>query len=322
MNKEQPDIIFISPPFFNYEKFITNELRSLGHRPCYISGKKGKIWDFFISFLSLIKQKRIYSRHIFKKLEKINIENVDLLFVIKGENVTKQHIQYLKSKNSQLRCIMYQWDSVKNFDYRDLASVFDKVTTFDFNDAQTFHFDYQPLFYTRDIHPVKNIKEDIDILLIGTYIPLRYRYCKKFLLLAKQLQLKMYAHIFVAPSFYLKSQILGNNKLCLENWKDVSIVSIPRKKLIEYYRRSKVILDVSHPEQSGMSMRFIEAYGMNKKVITSNKYFALDPNVNEIQALSCEAGPEEIRKFLNAPLKSYINRGNLSINNWLSNLLY
>lgn len=97
--------------------------------------------------------------------------------------------------------------------------------------------------------------------------------------------------------------VLRENKLDLEDWKDVSTVSIPRKKLIDYYRRSKVILDVSHPEQSGMSMRLIEAYGMNKKVITSNKNIYLDPNVCEIQALDCNAGLEEIQRFLKPHLK-------------------
>lgn len=322
MTHKHPNVIFISPPFFNYEKFIMNELEVLGYCPCYISGKKGKIGSFFISFLSLVKQKYIYSRHLFKQLRKIDINKVDLLFVIKGENVSEEHVRYLKSKNPRLKCILYQWDSVNNFDYRNLASVFDKVVTFDFKDAQNFHYNYQPLFYTKDIYPVSNIKEDIDILLIGTYIPLRYQYCKKFNDIAKQLNLRMFSHIFIAFSYYLKCRFFGKNKLDLKEWKDVSMVSIPRKKLIDYYRRSKVILDVSHPEQSGMSMRLIEAYGMNKKVITSNKNIYLDPNVCEIQALDCNAGLEEIQRFLNAPSKNYLNRENLSINNWLKSLLY
>ena len=48
-----------------------------------------------------------------------------------------------------------------------------------------------------------------------------------------------------------------------------------RKKTIdeisEIEKQSKVILDVQHPKQTGLTMRTIEMVGMKKKIITTNE---------------------------------------------------
>ena len=44
---------------------------------------------------------------------------------------------------------------------------------------------------------------------------------------------------------------------------------------------SKVILDLAHPLQSGLTMRTIEAIGMKKKILTDNKDFIHYPIWND-----------------------------------------
>ncbi|MFH4210110.1 lipopolysaccharide biosynthesis protein, partial [Acinetobacter baumannii] len=41
-------------------------------------------------------------------------------------------------------------------------------------------------------------------------------------------------------------------------------------EIIKLYAKSNVILDISHPGQSGLTMRTFEAIGAGKKLITTN----------------------------------------------------
>ena len=55
------------------------------------------------------------------------------------------------------------------------------------------------------------------------------------------------------------------------NERDFSFVKMNVKDISHIVDRSKVILDIEHPKQVGLTMRTIEMIGMNKKIITTNK---------------------------------------------------
>ena len=46
---------------------------------------------------------------------------------------------------------------------------------------------------------------------------------------------------------------------------------MPFSKSYKYYLDSKIILDIAHPHQKGLSFRPYEALGLNKKLITTNQ---------------------------------------------------
>lgn len=311
-------VLLFAQPFFGYEKHIASQIEKQGYKVHFMNGRKGWLLDFFISFSD--KRELIYQRHIKELLQYVPLEQFDIFLVIKGDGLTAEHIQYIRLRNPQMRLVLYEWDSLNNFDYRCLIPLFDKVMTFDFKDAEELGIGYLSLFYTEDINPVPVVKEDIDILMIGTFLPERYNAMRRIKSIADNNGLKMMSHLFVAPSFFAKQQILGRNKLGAKN-KDLKIFSISRPKLIEYYRRSKVILDVSHPNQTGMSMRVLECYGMNKKLITSNPAIGYDENVCEIMRLPQEFSPEQLVEFIQKPVMTYANRNKLSIGNWINKLL-
>ena len=59
-------------------------------------------------------------------------------------------------------------------------------------------------------------------------------------------------------------------------------------EIIELYAKSNVILDISHPGQSGLTMRTFEAIGAGKKLITTNADIKNYPfyNSNNIYVIS------------------------------------
>ncbi|MEK5777604.1 lipopolysaccharide biosynthesis protein, partial [Acinetobacter nosocomialis] len=59
-------------------------------------------------------------------------------------------------------------------------------------------------------------------------------------------------------------------------------------EIVELYAKSNIILDISHPGQSGLTMRTFEAIGAGKKLITTNTNIKEYPfyNANNIFIIS------------------------------------
>ena len=53
--------------------------------------------------------------------------------------------------------------------------------------------------------------------------------------------------------------------------------ALSRREVIDYYRRAKVIIDLPHHLQAGLTMRVFEALGAGRKLITMNSHIAEEP---------------------------------------------
>ncbi len=311
-------IILFAPLFYGYWKHIKDALEKQGFEVSFVTYRMGKWGDTFNSLKSPLNQEKKYADVIFERLKKLE-GNWDYLIVIKGNYFTEKHLSYLKRQNPDIKTIMYQWDSINNNDYTGLASQFHKVFTFDFKDAEDCGYNYLPLFYTNDINPINpGFFEDIDLLLVGLYNKPRYEYLRRLEELKKIVNVRTY--IVVPPMLYLKKQLL-NNELEIKQFNDIHFTPLNRTRLINLYHRSKVFVDICQENQTGMSMRTIEAYGMNKKLLTSNKNIPQDPWVKEIQVLDSNSDDKSILSFINRPTIKYKNRIKLSIQEWVNALL-
>lgn len=311
-------IILVAPLFYDYWKHIKESFEKQGFEVSFVTDRMGKWRDAIISLKSSSEQEIIYADVIFERLKKLQ-GNWDYLIVIKGDYFNEKHLSYLRKQNPNIKTIMYQWDSIDNHDYTRIAPQFDKVFTFDFKDAETYGYNYLPLFYTEDIKPVNpGFSEDIDLLLVGSYNKPRYEFFTRLEELKKEVNVK--AYIVVPPTLYLRKQIL-DNKLGIRRLNDIRFTPVNRLELMNLYRRSKVFVDICVENQTGMSMRTIEAYGMNKKLLTSNKYISQDPWVKEIQALDSTADDKSVLSFIYSPSVIYKNRTKLSIKEWVNALL-
>ena len=53
-------------------------------------------------------------------------------------------------------------------------------------------------------------------------------------------------------------------------YKSISFIPLTHRNISELVHESKVILDINHPKQVGLTMRTFEAFGAQKKLITTN----------------------------------------------------
>ena len=313
-------IILFAPLFYGYWKHIKKELETFGFEVEFITYRTNKLVDGIIDLSGELIKEQSYNTIVRSRIRQLK-GKYDYLIVIKGLFFSQENFNLIIDKNSGIKTIMYQWDSVKNHNYLDFANRFDKVLTFDPVDAETYGFEYLPLFYTNDIIEAENKfdgKEDIDLLLIGIYNKARYEYLQRIKRLSSNL--KIYTHLVVPPGLYIRQELL-THKLGLRNKEDFRFSSISRDNLLNLYNRSKVFIDVCQ-NQSGMSMRTIEAYGMNKKLITGNENVIKgDENLREMLTLNISASDNEIIEFVNKPASPYRNKEKLSLNVWCRRLL-
>lgn len=313
-------ILFAPPLFYGYWKHIKREFENLGFEVDFITYRTNKLFESIINSMSETIKSRNYDRIVENRIRNLK-GKYDVLIVVKGLYFSQTNFDLIKNLNPGIKSIMYQWDSVKNHNYLDFAKRFDKVFTFDPEDTVYNGFEYLPLFYTNDIIEAQNRfdgKEDIDLLLIGIYNKSRYEFLKRLQRLSPKLNI--YTHLVVPPGLYIRQELF-THKLGLKKKEDYQFSPITREKLLGLYCRSKVFVDVCQ-NQSGMSMRTIEAYGMNKKLLTSNDYIIKEEdNLREMLTLNLNASDNEIIDFTNSPISTYKNKDKFNLNLWCQRIL-
>ena len=256
-------ILLIAPSFFGYEKVIKENIEKLNYDVDYISEN---IFD--INILFKIKRKiykdRICDNYFFKKIKK----KYDIVFIIRGYYLSPNVMEFLKEKNPNAKFVMYQWDSVKNNNNAASISKYcESCSTFDIEDAIKYGWLYRPLFYIKKTE--RNEKRKFDMSFIGTLHSQRikiYEYIKeKFK--DKCNYLYIYSKKF---NFYKQKYFYKNIDYIQSNNKDIKFKSLTLRKVNEIMASSNIIIDYTHPNQSGLTMRTCESIGHKCKLITNN----------------------------------------------------
>lgn len=269
-------ILLLAPQFFGYELEIKKELESLGAKVIYFDERPKN--DFCTKAFIRLNFKTFISKRInsyYKNIVAfIKNESIDYMFLVAPETISIKIIKDIKNKNKNIKIFTYFWDSIKNkktaLNYLDIS---DKYFSFDSNDIKIDkRIQFLPLFYIKDYENISRTKQDIiyDISFIGTVHSDRYKIIKKIEEQVKSLGLKTYFY-FYSPSrilFFFQKLFKKNFKFI--TYEDISFVSLSKSDVINIIAKSKTILDIQHPFQTGLTMRTIEILGANRKILTTN----------------------------------------------------
>ncbi|KAF3997450.1 hypothetical protein [Glaciimonas immobilis] len=272
------NVLFIAPKFFSYEEAIKREMENLGYtvdlydeRPASTPLIKALI-RFFPKLVSPISE--IYFNHILKKKK---FDYYHIVLVIKGEALSIERIKKFKQKNPSAKFIYYTWDALKNFkNGREKLSFFDKAYSFDRHDSKSIKkIKHLPLFYTaayQALGVALPLKLDIDLLFLGSIHSDRYPVMNNISAAAKKVlkSVKIHTHFYYQSKwvFFVKKILDINFKKM--PWNDISWISLNELDTLSMISRSKVVIDIHHPGQTGLTMRTIECIGAKKKMITTN----------------------------------------------------
>lgn len=325
MNKylENKNILYISPKFFGYEKIIKEKLENLGAVVDYFDDRPSN--DFLTKVFIRLKLKFFVNKKInnyYNALYNyIKDKNYDYIFVVSPETFSFKELEIIKNLKPNAKTILYMWDSFENKNSFNTIELFDEVFSFDNRDAQKYDLSFLPLFYIEEYEKLETKKHEFDITFIATAHSDRYKIAKK---VNKVLDNYKSYYYFYLPSkimYYIRKYFVKNYEY--GNIEDFSFKPLEHSKIFDYFSKSKVILDINHPNQYGLTMRTFECLGAKKKLITTNQnileYDFYNPN--NIMVIN-RNNPVIDKIFFDSPyeeLESGVYK-KYSIENWLKTI--
>lgn len=269
LSLENKRVVLFYPDFFGYGNKIANAMREMkvnvslhNSRPV----KSAFARAIFKIFPELVlKYSKSYYTNI---LNAHKDENLDYIVVV--ERLPIWFLKEMKKSHPSAKLILYMDDSIKNLKCIEKRfPYFDRILSFDKNDVDKHdNIIFRPLFYTeKKVEKKTNYK--YDLCFIGTCHSDRYSIVKA---VEKQCDKgKFYYYLYLqSPFMYLYYKVTNKGYRAAKR-SDFKYEKLDYKENIEIEDSSKVILDIQHPAQSGLTMRTIEMVGLKKKTITTNK---------------------------------------------------
>lgn len=267
-------ILFIGNGFYNYEKNIEQEFVKRGAEVFYFSSSINITkYIFLLKILTLILSDRQLFSLLSKKLLKVIKEQpdtIDYIFINKGVSFRKKHVELLNEKYPNVPTVLYFWDSLNRVENKDLLlSSYSGIMTFDRLDSLRYNIKFRPLFYViEDKVPCSDIKYDISF--VGNMHSIRFAVLRKIkrMLISNGINynFKLYINKYI---YFIQKYIF--HTISNEDDDILTTSVIPYKDYLNISRHSNVILDISHPLQSGLTIRSIESIGLCKKILTTNE---------------------------------------------------
>lgn len=269
-------LLIISPRTYNYHTIIQSacarnliDFRWLDERP--FSNFFYKVFSRFFNSWARIYSVNHYIRSI-DALIRASFSPTHIL-VVKGESIHPRVLDYLKSKFSSSKFILYFWDSTLNLSgYKCLLPYFDLIASFDSIDCLREGWVYYPLFAGNVAETnLQNRSSDFsfDWSFVGAVHSDRINVIFR-LLRSSSSHSSYYLYLYLPSLFHGLYYFLRFPFPFLSLRRYMHFSSLSSANLSSVYTRSKCILDIHHPGQHGLTMRSIEAIFSGRKLATTN----------------------------------------------------
>jgi len=280
------NIIFFSVQTFNLEKAIKRKMEELGANVFYYDERpnNNNFTKGIIRLKRNLYQKKIdsYYRDILEEVKNISF---DYLFVNRGEVIPDFFLEEFRKLQQHCEFIFYTWDSFANHDHpTTILKYFDRKFTFDPEDSLKFNINFRPLFYLDDFKALTSLPIKYDILFLGTAHSDRYRVSVEISNWALKNNLSAFCYYYMHGRLVYLYKKLFDKTFKQFDYGKLSFRSLNISEIIKLYKESKVVLDINHPNQKGLTMRTFEAIAAKKKLITTNSEIKKFPfyNANNI----------------------------------------
>lgn len=314
-------ILLLYAKFFNYDVIVKNKLIEMGADVDLFDARA----ELNVYEKALIK---IYTGEFWHKLKKYhkhiqeNKKDVNYDIVFTNSYLPIETIKGYKTTFPNAKIVLYLDDSVTNTKgVEKTFSYYDKIMTFDKRDSVQYGIGFRPLYFEESYRNTGNHQILYDLCFIGTIHSDRLRVIEFYEDYCKNNGLKFYCFAFLQSRFmyyyyWLTKKEFRNKKASYFSYKP-----LPSSKVASVLLSSRVILDIQHPKQSGLTMRTIETLGARKKMITTNSdivnYDLYDPH--NIVVIDRE-DPQVNDGFLTTP---FVELSELLINKYsLSSWIY
>lgn len=284
---ENKNVLFFSVQTFNLEKEIIKKLEELGANVDYYDERPSN--NNFVKGIIRLRRsllKVVINKYYSKILKKTFDKKYDFLFVNKGEVVPEFFLKEFQKVHPNCKCIFYTWDSfLNNKNALSILKYFHKKFSFDSDDAINYGLEFRPLFYLdfyKNIDLISNSEISNDLLFLGTAHSDRYEISNNIANWCSENRLKSFCYYYMQGRLVYFYKKIFDKSFKKFDYKKLSFNSLKTEDLIRCYQKSKVILDINHPGQKGLTMRTFEAMGAARKIVTTNvevkNYSFYNPN--------------------------------------------
>jgi len=279
MKKDLKDktILLIDAKFFGYELEIKSMLENMGAEVDFYNERPND--SFLTRVIIRVGLKTFITSQINKYYNHLVIEankkKYDFVLIISPETILESHLAALRYGHKESKFILYMWDSLKNKNAGyDLIKYFDKVMTFDEDEAKmNTKFIFLPLYYIPVYQSISKLKEKVvyDYFLACTIHSDRYKVIRKLKSQVRKKGNSLYSFLYFQSRILFWARKFYDLNFLFAKRSEFSFNPISQSEIAKLISQSKVIIDIQHPNQSGLTNRTFEALGANKKLITTNE---------------------------------------------------
>lgn len=286
---------------FEKVKYIESERLSSNERSIYlkiIRGISSKLNNKTIqTYYETLVEKN------YKKWIADSKEICDYFFVISGGSFSIDFLKALRAKNPGIKLILFLWDTLESTEFVKTYKEYDYIFTYDREDVKKYNFIFRTSFYLEELkqYYIEFEKRKIDLYYLGEIKNIeRYRFIEKFYDYCKINNIR----------FFLKLYLRKNKKKMVENCNQEIIIEkkIDYKENLKIVNNSKVIIDIKHLKQTGLTLRSFESIGSESKLITTNQdiknydfyneeNILIIKNIDEIEKINKEFFEKEYKKI-------------------------
>ncbi|WP_156369604.1 hypothetical protein [Duganella sp. Leaf126] len=275
MSSEIYSCLIISPDFFGYSEEIKTALARRGINAMLVDDRPAA--DTLTKALIRISPRILRGKaeaYFEAVTERARSHPITDVLVIKGQALSCEAIRRLRLALPDARFTLYFWDSYKNMssDSPTKVGLFDRAFTFDPVDAQNdVRLKYRPLFCLDEYFRLPPTKTDIDLFFFGTIHSDRYQ-------VLSRMQSSVPNGMTFKKIMYFSSRLVYMGRRILQPafWtaKRAEFIFKPvfKDELKMLLARSRIVVDIERPIQTGLTMRTLEAVGARKKIITTNAF--------------------------------------------------
>ncbi len=274
------NVLLFAPKFFGYENAIANKLIHLGANVVQFDERpKNTFWVKALIRIDRDIIKKTINNYYTQILEKVSTQKFDFVFVVNLEAMTPEIVGKLRQQQPQAKFVLYMWDSIKNKKSAQLSfKLFDWCYSFDKNDSETLpNVAFRPLFFIDEFDSDKWINEPVpnyDLCFIGTVHSDRFNLISTIKNQINELGLKVYFYMYFHNRILFFYKKFRDIKFIKAKYSEFNYTSISASQITDKIKASKVILDIQHPNQTGLTMRTIEMQGASRKLITTNHHIS------------------------------------------------
>ncbi len=261
-------ILFIAPNYFQFHLVVYDVIKNHSGYDCQLLEINGKYYyknfgeRVFNFFLKLLTKKNIKIINQSKNLDRTikYLQLFDVIIINRPDLLSNEQLLTLKSKTKKM-CALY-WDSMQKIPMqKPTIPYFDICFSFDHQDCLQYKMIKTNNFYFHESK--KNDNCQYDVFFLGVYDK-RFDDLIKIIRQLKKQNKKVGASLFSYEKHSVPAD-LQNEIVFMEK-------IVPFSQAYQFNVNTKIILDLGHQNQSGLSFRPFEALGLNKKLITTNPY--------------------------------------------------